>query len=631
VGAFFSREELLNDLDRPDYAVYGTKAFKLYRFLIKLCESWPWIPRVLGRAQHIISHPSPIKVKCSALAFVARALELDATWEWFAEMFPSFLMRVLFPLFSLTSEDLRNSVDDPVTFVCENQKIADDDMSDLKAGAAKILRDAAKRRAGVVQSLLDFSIQMLPAATPSVLFSIVSCAASVVPDCSVDFDPLFRVVLPFVDHPDHLCRAAAFTLAASAARGMLALDFGNACIRHLQDQSLLVRHSAAVAFGHFLNLFAEEDESKTFIFASLQADLTSLFQILIDLSATFGDWTLGESLFHLTSFFGDHLIPIATPLIERFLDLIVTSVADSHIQFAIMCSQSLQECFHALSKFTEQAGPLYDATFEKFLEAIPALPLQFLGDSFLPAVHSMIAAAPFRPLFWSVLAHAAKELADEFARFANLLCFKDVRLFEGETDVLTNLVQLLRAALEASEFDAVFRIMTGLCLRAPPGEARVAALFPEVLQALMAEIEEGTGTAAVQVKVADAMAIFAPELVAQVLGEVFCQFVAFVVDGPSYELSPIAVIRLFDGCSGSIRGKMVLHVVDFLRAIIGGEEEDDDLDMEDEEKVAWFSREEMRRQATEFLQKIIEKESSFEGVLFSEEFAVMAQSGAVSL
>jgi hypothetical protein len=67
---------------------------------------------------------------------------------------------------------------------------------------------------------------------------------------------------------------------------------------------------------------------------------------------------------------------------------------------------------------------------------------------------------------------------------------------------------------------------------------------------------------------------------------------------------------------------MVFHVVDFLSGMIGKEEENNDLDLEDEE---------MTRQAAEFLQQIIEKESSLEGFLFAEEFAVMAQFGAVSL
>jgi hypothetical protein len=621
--AVVSRDDLLDAVDHPDYAVYITKAFKFYLMLLKLSDRWEWIPRVLGRAQNLIANPSPIKVKCTALALVSNALKRDATWAWFAEIFPSFLVNVLFPLFSLSNEDLTNSVDDPVAFVCEIHKIADEEMSDLRAGAAALLRSAAEHHADVVQSLLGFVLDILERATPSLVFAAVYCAISVLPAFSLEFAVLFQAVLPFADHPDHLCRAAAFDLAAFAAPGVLEPAFGSACIRHLHDPSDLVRHSAAVAFGHFLKLFAEDPESKAFICTSLQADIPALFQILLELSAVFGDWTLGDALFQLTAFFGSDLLPIAASLIDNFLAVMIASATDSHTQFAIMCSQSLQECVRVLSKFPE-ASPLYDGIFQRFLEAIPLLPLPFLQDSFLPAVQSLIAVAPFRPLFWRVLALATAELAIDFARLANLLCFKDVQLFESE-----HVIRLLRAVLDAQEFDAAFLIMAGLCLRAPPADAGVSVLLPEVLHALMCQVDEATEEA---VQVADAMAIFAPELVGQILGESFGLFAAFVVDHRSYGFSPIAVIRLFESCSGGIRGRMVLHVVDFLRTVTGGgEEEEDDGDLEDGGDVVWFSREEVKRQAMEFLQKIDEKERSLDGVLFSDEFAAMAQSGSVIL
>jgi hypothetical protein len=254
-----------------------------------------------------------------------------------------------------------------------------------------------------------------------------------------------------------------------------------------------------------------------------------------------------------------------------------------------------------LSKVPDESGSIFSAIFPKLLEAIHALPEVFLRDSFLPALQSLLQSAPFSAEFWAILSHSRNELREEFAQITKILCFKDCGLFESRMEIVAELVRMMQADVEAGESDAPFIIMVGLCLRASPGHPAVAALIPDFLAVLMPEIENGQVEA---VEAADALAIFGSDLVARTLGDAFAEFAEFVLETPRYDISPIAVIRLFDLLSQELRIRAVGHIVGFLRSAIGEEEDDDELD--DGVRLPWFFAEELKSQAIAFVRKTAE-------------------------
>ena len=629
MGVVIEKAQILGDAEAVSdqgFEQFGVKAWKLYRALLKKsCVEWP--VSVFEKAVSVVGSQLPMKVRCGALGFVADCLKEKTLWAVVGAGIRQLIENLFFPLFVLSDAEAENAGTDPVSFVHENHKISSD-FHDLRAGAAHILHSCAKSHREVVGALADFAkglceVDSAREQPPQAMFGLVVMCSSVMPTFSEAFGCVFEKAGQMAMCDNLLRKSAGLFILSFIPKNLVSQDFLNLAMKGLTDAHVLVQYYSALMLSRAFESMRDAESIK----ASIPDDMIGkFFEAIISLSNEFADFSLGDCLVHLVSFFGERTLPVAQGLFQQFMKMGIDNANSNAFENATLTFSALQDLVAIMAKYPQQMQPVFDHGFTLFLQAIPEITdTLFLQCSFYPTLRFFISEAPFNKQYWTLLSSYNPEFKTAYASLIENLCKKDTNLFTSP-EIVGTLVGLVQQALSTNDgVSEIMPIITGLLMRAPVDNESFNSLLPQLSGAILSNLGDGEMDV---VKAANALIISHPQFVGSLAPDVFQQYFQYLLAYRNHEITPIALIHAFHLVASNPEAKVALiqELASIFESVLYATGEDESSDMDDDESCSWFTATEIVKACQAFFAQLRQHEPSLFSVLTEKELAVINKS-----
>ena len=632
-------KDYINNLESEPYII------NVIKFLIK-CNSYidvNTIKELILIIQQILASPLSIKLKCKSLLLLYQFYRNANFWSFIKDResdYINLLITMIFPIFSISEEDVQNMQDDPYYFISENQKICDD-FNDLKASSSLILYNVAKNHPVLISfclsSINDIYIRYTNnQASWMDLFSLFHMVSSVVnlatKKNSNEVIQVFNNILPLFSLPSSpgyncFATASAFMLLSNVQNIKYTKELIGAVFLHIDNPFTLIRLYTIECISSVLRQISKDNEIKQEIFSSFGEKIRESLQILIEMSSLGVNSSITESFLHYFSVFGETLLPISHDLSQHFLNMI-NSICDSHndsesFSALYMAIESLSTLMKIVFKSEEISNKECPFVYHSLLQLIPKIPMT-LTDAYFSLLNQLILQSSFNSSYWEdtiAIYKLYKEsnfdgnIDGNFSILFESLMFKDINMTNNSTiqfiqEYINNMLHSNNQAYQHSidGFVSICPSLTGFILRV----CTIGNQNSDIIQAILHKVIE-----AIQyycnnpneypphslVNLLNAFLIVVPESFSYIESSIFQTILFFWSSYPQYPMTILATLKIFQQLNNEQKSSILQIILDLLYEklelnMLKASEEDEDSDFDDDsdiesdnEKCLWFSDE----------------------------------------
>ncbi|OHT07661.1 hypothetical protein TRFO_24070 [Tritrichomonas foetus] len=620
----------LNDVTNNQF--FETFAKKVMKFLSKfvILIDGEFINMILPLIGQIMNSALSNGLKCHSLRLLYNIYKNDNFINANGQEAFNTLISFVFPLFSLSEDEVEMAQNDPLGFISETQKICDD-FNDPKASASFILYDLAKKYNMLIPLCLfylnnSFQMYLNKQTNWMNLFSMFHMCSSIInlaaSKNNQEIVALFHNLSPlFQISEDPFATASVLMLLSHANKLKLSAELIGAVFTNIDNPFQLTQYYAIECISSVLRQISKNPSLKEEIFTQYGQNLEKSLQVLINASSNGNNVNLTESFMHYFSVFGQRLLPFSHNLASHFIG-VINNICDDSEAFStlFMSIESLSSLMKIVYKSDEVAINVCPFVYHSLLQILPKIPKTVI-DSYFSLLNQIVIESPFNPEYWEVVTLFNNEMADYFCQIFEFLIFADQSFNQNNTAIhflLGVINNAITQTIEIDDFLMFCPAITGFVLKMPEfvnsNNEFLNSLIQKIIPILQCysqlnqnedidDDDDGMIISENILKLLNALLIVASTNVANICGDSFSYVLLFWQQHPQFPMFIPASLKMFTNFNDGQKSDLISIIVNLCFTNIIAKSEigdfdsddmdfDDDDDLKDESEICtWFSKE----------------------------------------
>ncbi|KAH0786961.1 Importin-beta N-terminal domain containing protein [Histomonas meleagridis] len=389
---------------------------------------------------------------------------------------------VIYPLFSLTENDMEEMHNDPVTFVQENHKICPN-WDDTKASCSRFLSNLSKSDA-FVGSVYQFALNVYQSSiqTPQghyQIFSAFHVLSSVVYKTNNHVFEFIKAIFPMFNDNSPILRCSAFLYLSQVHKIEFNEEILQLCFSHLTDPFPLASYYASISFSNLLNSAINTPYQEN-LKQSLLPNVQNLYIHFSKMASEYQDSYLADGLSNIVLLFQEAVYPFGEQLFAQLFSYFSAACIDelndpSNSDISTVTSDSLIKMIELLGKDPNLNNSFFNIVSQG-LE--PLAKSEHFSDLMNFCTKIIEVSQMFNDNYWNVIPLILKIIEttnvitfDEVCPFIEQLIFKDTQL-QNKIEIINTLSPLIinqiqQALNQNDEIDSISLVASALIIRCP--------------------------------------------------------------------------------------------------------------------------------------------------------------------